>query len=232
MKKISKLVACVLLTFALGLSFGCASMEKKDYVPSEDKFFNFAEITDEDGNVVAYEVALGNVEEELPETLSLPSVHDEKPVTAIAENGFADSAVKKVNVPSSVAEVKKNAFKGCRSLTKVYFFSTYKTGCAKIDSLAFSGCSALTELDLPKSLKEIGSFAFEHCAMKSLTVPRSVTKIGGLAFSFCTDLEKVTVGLKLSDVGEKVFAGCSENLVVDVPAGAGYYFKNGEFVKK
>ena len=65
---------------------------------------------------------------------------------------------------------------------------------AKIEEIpnwAFSWCSSLYEIKLPKSgLTKIGSFAFSGCRnLKSVTVPSSVTEIAESAFSNCTSKE-------------------------------------------
>ena len=235
MKKFAAVIALTVLSVIIGSFVGCASMENKKYVPSDDKYFEYEEVketTEEGETVIGYTVALKADQTELPETLCLPVSHNELPVVAVKENGFESSAITKLNIPANIKTVGAKAFKDCKSLTKVYFYSA-KTGCEEIGNFAFSGCSALTDLDLPKTLVKIGSFAFNACGIKSVEIPRPVTTIGASAFSFCADLEHVTIAVKLSEVGENAFAQCSANLVIEVSESNPYFYsENGKLIKR
>ena len=73
----------------------------------------------------------------------------------------------------------QNAFSGCTSLTNV----DLPEGLKSIEFGAFSDCTSLTNVDLPESLKSIGSYAFHNCTSLSLVaIPASVTEIGETAF--------------------------------------------------
>jgi hypothetical protein len=53
----------------------------------------------------------------------------------------------------------------------------------------FSGCTGLTALALPASLRHIGANAFEYCTgLTELALPASLRHIGGDAFVGCTGL--------------------------------------------
>ncbi|GHV67934.1 hypothetical protein FACS1894199_14350 [Bacteroidia bacterium] len=63
-----------------------------------------------------------------------------------------------------------------------------------IGSLAFSGCSGLTEVTIPNSVTSIESRAFYGCSrLTSVTIPNSVTSIGEQAFYGCTGIKKLTI---------------------------------------
>ena len=75
--------------------------------------------------------------------------------------------------------IPENAFSGCTSLTNV----DLPEGLKSIEFGAFSDCTSLTNVDLPESLKSIGSYAFHNCTSLSLVaIPASVTEIGEQAF--------------------------------------------------
>lgn len=235
MKKFAAVIALTVLSVIIGSFVGCASMENKEYVPSDDKYFEYEEVketTEEGETVVGYTVALKADQTELPETLCLPVSHNKLPVVAVKESGFEGSAVTKLSIPSNIKTIGAKAFKDCKSLTKVYFYRS-TDDCKEIGNFAFSGCTALTDLDLSKKLVKIGSFAFNACGIKSIDIPRDVTTIGASAFSFCADLEHVTIAVKLSEVGENAFAQCSENLVIEVAASnPNFYSENGKLIKR
>ena len=55
----------------------------------------------------------------------------------------------------------------------------------------FKGCTNLTSITLPNSMKWLGDFS--GCtSLTSITIPNSVTSVGG--FEGCTSLERVTIG--------------------------------------
>lgn len=235
MKIVKRTIVFVLLSVMIGSLFGCASMELKDYVPSDEKYFSFTEISGEleDGSngVVGYSVKK-NAAEELPENLNIPAEYQGKPVTAIDDNAFNGTALKSVCIPSSVKVVGEKAFADCLSLEKVFFYSG-KTGCTEIGNSAFANCAALTELTMPKTLVKIGDFAFNFCGIKSIEIPRPVEEIGKYAFAFCSSLEKVEIAVKLKTVGEEAFAQCAENMVMIVAKSNPYFYaENGTLVPR
>ena len=66
--------------------------------------------------------------------------------------------------------------------------------CSKLKTIrtsAFKDCDQLESVDLPDSLKVIGSTAFNGSGMKSVTIPGSVTEIYNKAFLECGSLETV-----------------------------------------
>ena len=74
---------------------------------------------------------------------------------------------------------------------------------------AFSGCSSLTSISIPHSVKSIGDYAFERCtSLKSIEIPESVWYIGGYAFYNCTSLESISISHSVKNIGYNVFAFC------------------------
>ncbi len=64
-----------------------------------------------------------------------------------------------------------------------------------ISSSAFSGCSSLTNIDIPSSVTTIGSLAFQWCtSLKSIEIPSSITDIGEHAFLGCWfNIDTITI---------------------------------------
>ena len=55
-------------------------------------------------------------------------------------------------------------------------------------------CVSLKTMDLPKSLTEIKSMAFERCeSLTTIVIPDSVVKIGNWVFADCIALEKIMI---------------------------------------
>ena len=61
-----------------------------------------------------------------------------------------------------------------------------------IKRYAFYGCSSLTRVEIPNTVSSIGNSAFEGCSsLTSVTIGNSVTSIGSQAFSGCSSLNDV-----------------------------------------
>lgn len=95
--------------------------------------------------------------DKLSNELVIPDTFQDKPVTGIMRAAFYGAALKKVTFPDTITEVGHAAF--AQSQVNEIIFSpdsSLNTICAA----AFSGCSKLTAISLPKGLKQIGSYAF------------------------------------------------------------------------
>lgn len=79
-----------------------------------------------------------------------------------------------------------------------------------IGDSAFYGCSELTDIRLPKTIKTIGEKAFYGCmSLVSITLPEGITNIGELAFINCMNLRKITLPSTLTGIGSNTFDNCS-----------------------
>ena len=87
-----------------------------------------------------------------------------------------------------------------------------------IGHCAFSGCSSLTSISIPHSVKSIGDSAFEYCAsLKSIEIPESVWYIGGYAFYNCTSLESIKIPSNVKSIGKFAFYNCACLESIEVP---------------
>lgn len=105
---------------------------------------------------------------------------------------------------------------------------------SSLEIAAFSGCTALTEIELPSYLTRIPEMAFSSCtSLKSIKIPHGVTAIGTYAFHHCKSLERVYIpGTVTTFDGfggrmDNVFLGC-DNLTIYTTEGA----KAVEFAEK
>ncbi len=125
-------------------------------------------------------------------------------VTSIEDYAFYISEVEKINLPKSLINIGLEVFSGCKALTSVEIPENVKT----IGSGAFS-YSGLEEIYLPEGLESIEESAFAYSLLKHIYIPESVVSIGGFAFMM-TELEEITLPKGLIKVEMGMFYNCQQ----------------------
>lgn len=82
-----------------------------------------------------------------------------------------------------------------------------------ISKNAFLNCSSLTEINLPKTVTNVGDFAFANTALSMIDLI-SVEEIGEYSFDQCAQLKSVILGKELKSIGNRAFAYCSSLMEV------------------
>lgn len=148
--------------------------------------------------------------------------------------------VKELHIPGSIKDF-SCTLQNSSSLEKLYF----DEGVEEISAnMMVNGCSSLSEIDLPSTLKMIsgsGAFegataltgiefpedvafsdtitgVFEDCtSLTSVSLPASVTKIPSHMFDGCTSLASVTALSEIESIGDGAFQNCSSLTGIDFP---------------
>ena len=77
-----------------------------------------------------------------------------------------------------------------------------------IGNNAFRGCSRLTSVTIPNSVKSIDNYAFTSCTnLLTATIPNAVTSIGSYAFDGCSRLANITASNSVTSIGSNAFRG-------------------------
>lgn len=127
-------------------------------------------------------------------------------VTEIEKSAFAASGVESVSMSDAVTAVGEGAFSNCSKLKSVVL----PKGLKELKSSLFSGCSALEKISIPDSVKTLGNGVFSGCAaLKEVKIPGEVTVIPKNAFSGCTSLEGVSIPASVTAINEAAFDGCT-----------------------
>ncbi len=126
------------------------------------------------------------------------------------QTGYRYSRLSTLNFSSTVSNIGKYAFRGCKNIKNInsfdaktiedYAFRSCEgleafdlgTKIATIGNGAFSFCSALSSISFPSTLKTVENSAFESTGLTELTIPSNVTSIGSNAFADCVSLRSVT----------------------------------------
>lgn len=109
----------------------------------------------------------------------------------------------------------------------------------------FSGCSSLTSIEIPGSVKSIGDHAFYYCTrlqtillenvvtiedyafsgssyLTIVDIPSSVVSIGDYAFASQVNLQNITFHEGLKRIGKNAFQKCENLLSVSIPSSVEY----------
>lgn len=142
----------------------------------------------------------------------------------IVDGGYAivecDTTAIITDIPSmrngyAIVEIADQAFLGCTYITELTIPSTVKT----IGAYAFAGCTGLKTVSLPYTLTEISDAAFDACTnLTEINIPEGVESIGTLAFAQCTSLESVTLPDSLVSIGDNAFDSCGALTEIDIPS--------------
>ena len=169
-------------------------------------------------------------------------------VTEIGYGAFQNcTALKTVNIPTSVTAIDSYAFARCTSLTNISII-----GVENISYNAFAGCSSLKNIDFGQNVSSISSDAFKGCnAIESFNlnndyyssegsvifnssktrlicavgnlgnyaIPLTVTSIGHNAFNDCIYLKNVSIPNSVTSIEYSAFSGCTALTSVTIPNG-------------
>ena len=155
--------------------------------------------------------------------VNLTSINIPASVTTIGSVAFYNcSNLSSLLIPYSVNSIQNQAFEGCSGLTSIIVDggnpiydsrnncnaiiktadNTLISGClntiipntvSTIGRNAFLSCNALKSISIPNSVTSIDYGAFSRCGLTSIKIPYSVTSIKQGAFSNCSDLTSITV---------------------------------------
>ena len=86
--------------------------------------------------------------------------------------------------------------------------TTFGLPVTSIGTWAFAHTS-LTSVTIPDSVTSIGDGVFDLCtSLTNVTIPNNVTNIGKWAFDNCTSLTRVTIGTNVTSIGIQAFYEC------------------------
>lgn len=163
---------------------------------------------------------------------AITSINIPNSVTSIEDWTFCNcQSLSSINIPNNILNIGWGAFHG----TALHKDSTnYTNGALYIDSClieipkeisgnykintgtrliakqAFCNQSTLTSVNIPESVKSIGSGAFAYCTnLYSVSIGHNVTHIGEYAFSMCSSLTSIVIPERLTKINQGMFKGCT-----------------------
>lgn len=164
----------------------------------------------------------------------LSSINIPTTVQQIGNRAFANCGLQSVEINSDI-EMGYWVFEGCSAITSFSFLGSCTnvpeelcSGLRKlikvelgdkvvvIDDGAFRGCTSLTNITLPKNLKEICYSAFRGCtSLTNMALPQGMEIIGDETFYGCSALTSITIPQSVSEIGDYAFQDCTSLPIVD-----------------
>lgn len=129
------------------------------------------------------------------------------------------TALNSVNFKGNIGtRISSSSFSGCAALSSINIPTTVMT----IGNSSFDGCAKLTQLSMPEPLASIGEYAFRNSGLTSITLQRNLTIIGKNAFDGCKDLTSINFPANVTEIKEYTFNDCKKLKDIVLPNGLIY----------
>lgn len=138
---------------------------------------------------------------------------------------YGASSLTAFNFPTNLKSLGDYAFGGCSAYStalnlpgNVNYGSGVFNNCSKLPSVTlnapmdtipddfFKGCTSLTQVNLPQTMKVISAFAFQNTGLSTITLPTAVTEIGFNSFT-ASKLKEIEFPSSIK-LGEAAFSDC------------------------
>ena len=111
---------------------------------------------------------------------------------------------------SRIKEIDFSFYENFNRNEKIRQFPEFKqfewAGLDFVGNAWFVACNNLTAIELPSTIKSIGSYSFQNCDLREIEIPAAVTSIGERAFHNNYNLKSVRcLGTTPAEIGTKVF---------------------------
>ena len=137
------------------------------------------------------------------DTVAIPDAYNGRPVTAIADGETMMGLVLSSGVFMNHAEIET---------------VLHGAGLTAVGLGAFSGCTSLSSFDF-SGIAEVGKWAFQNCALVSVSLDAAVEAIADNAFYGNAALGSVSLPSGLTSIGGSAFYGCASLTEIDIPDG-------------
>ena len=113
-----------------------------------------------------------------------------------------------------------SVFYGQRTNIKSFKGFKYFLNVTSLGNNCFSGCSALTSIELPSGMTSLGNYCFERCTyLTSVELPSGMTRLGNNCFANCKALTSIGLPSGMTSLGDYCFLNCSALTSIELPSG-------------
>lgn len=115
----------------------------------------------------------------------------------------------------SIVGIDDGAFSNCTSLQAI----TIPKSIESIGEGAFYGCTSLQSVTILSDITELSSGTFAYCtALETVKLPDTLTTIDSMAFSYCAALESIELPESVESIGDYAFMYCMGLENIEIPA--------------
>ncbi|SDB02789.1 leucine-rich repeat protein [Eubacterium oxidoreducens] len=133
--------------------------------------------------------------------ICLSSIDIPSSVRELSSLMFYYDPITSITIPEGVTSIPDYAFYNTGALKDIQLPDSLKT----IGSYAFAACG-VEEITIPENVKSIGDHGFGGSSLRSFTCPDSLRTIGAGAFMEDTSLETIRLNEGLTSIGEAAFS--------------------------
>lgn len=138
-------------------------------------------------------------------------------VTGVTEGAFMNNTqLTKVTLPTGIKTIGQMAYFGCTALEE----ANVPEGVSDIPDYCFQNCKALRIIEMPQHLNSIGTDAFKSCTkIESMCIPEGVVSLPDGMFTGFSSMTSLSLPSTMRNVGVKTFMSCSKLLELYLPEG-------------
>ena len=142
-------------------------------------------------------------------------------ITHIGYKAFAGKTFKHLTIPNSVVGIDANPFDGCKDITVSSQSTRYIVNDEMLidtqENRLITYFGDEESINIPKTIKDIGSYAFCGKQLKLVFIPNSVSHLGEGAFSSCFSLQQVILPDTITRIEGETFSWCTSLQFVKMP---------------
>ena len=144
-------------------------------------------------------------------TLIIPSIIGDSPVTTVGQCEGTLPANTKVIVSEGITSIVGNAFVGQKGLAEIELPASLEV----IDMFAFQSCTNLTSITFVENsnLKEIKGYALQHTGITDVELPTGLEGIGNFVF-YNTKIESITIPASVTTIGAGALSGAKVKEII------------------
>lgn len=151
-------------------------------------------------------------------TIIFQNRYRNKDVVEVADSAFSECEMQEAIFSEGYVKIGSRAFSGCTALSQVILPTSLK----EIGDYAFASCGKLTSIALPQNMMQIGKYSFASTSIKTIAFPVSLLLLEDGAFSDCSKLDNLVIPPNIPRIPDNCFSGCKTMSKVSLCANLDY----------
>ena len=133
-------------------------------------------------------------------------------VKTVGTSAFEGTGLTTLVIPDTVRELGSSIAKNCVSLTYCSMPNNYYI--TEVPSSLLDGCTSLTQFTIPDKVMKLGSYAFRNTALTSLEIPANIYEIGQQVFEGVKTLKSIVLPITVTSIKTDAFDGWTADQII------------------